>query len=47
MNDADILEIARESAFDFAENEDITKHPVLNAKISQKIEEGLELIGAG
>lgn len=47
VNDADILEIARESAFDFAENEDITKHPVLNAKISQKIEEGLELIGAG
>ena len=47
VKDADILEIARDNAFGFAQNDDITKYPALNKKINQKIEDGLELIGAG
>jgi len=47
VRDADILEIARETAFDFVKNQNIEKYPDLNKKISQRIEEGQELIGAG
>lgn len=47
VRDAKILEIARETAFDFVKNHDISKYPQLNKKIKQKIEEGLELIGSG
>jgi len=47
VKDADMLELARDEAFDFVNNDDITKYPALNKKINQKIEEGLELIGAG
>jgi len=47
VRDADILEIARESAFDFAEKENISDYPALNIQIGRKIEEGIELIRAG
>jgi len=47
VRDADILEIARDTAFDFVKNQDIKNYPDLNKKISERIEEGLELIGAG
>jgi ATP-dependent DNA helicase RecG len=47
VRDADILEIARDTAFDFVKNDDISKYPALCALMSEKIEEGLELIGAG
>jgi ATP-dependent DNA helicase RecG len=47
VRDAEILELARETAFDFVKNQDITKYPQLHKKIRQKIEEGLELIGSG
>ena len=47
VKDAEILEIARNYAFEFAQNDDIAKYPALNKKLNQKIEEGLELMGAG
>ncbi|EKE02965.1 MAG: hypothetical protein ACD_20C00301G0011 [uncultured bacterium] len=47
IQDAEMLEIAREAAFNFVAKDDISKHPLLNKIMNQKIDEGLELIGAG
>lgn len=47
VKNAEELEIARKTAFDFIDNNDIVKYPALNKKINQKIDEGLELIGSG
>jgi len=47
IRDAEVLELAREVAFNFVKNHNIKDYPALNKKISQRIEEGLELIGAG
>lgn len=46
-SDADILELARKEAFDFIKENNIEIFPELNKKITQKIQEGLELIEAG
>ncbi|MEI7475556.1 MAG: ATP-dependent DNA helicase RecG [bacterium] len=45
--DADILELARDTAFDFINKYNLEDFPVLDKKINQKINEGLELIGSG
>jgi len=47
VKDAEILEIARESAFEFIRNENIDKYPLLKKKIFEKIEEGLDLMSSG
>jgi len=47
VRDADILEIARDAAFDFVKNHDLSNYPALQKKIHQKVEEGLELIASG
>lgn len=43
----DILEKAREAAFDFARNHDVKDYPLLYKKVSQQIDEALEFMGAG
>lgn len=45
--DTHLLELAREKAFEFVENNDISSFHSLNKRVSRKIDEGLELIGAG
>ncbi|OGH98510.1 MAG: ATP-dependent DNA helicase RecG [Candidatus Melainabacteria bacterium GWF2_32_7] len=47
VKDAEILELARETAFAFVAKDEITNYPLLNKIMNQKIDEGLELIGAG
>jgi ATP-dependent DNA helicase RecG len=47
VRDADILELARETAFEFIKNDDIAKYPLLHRIIVEKINMGLELINAG
>lgn len=45
--DADVLEQAREIAFNFIDNYNLEDYPILDKKINQKINEGLELISSG
>jgi len=47
IKNADILELARDEAFEFVKNNDITKFPTLNKKIYHKISEGLDMISSG
>lgn len=47
VEDSEILELARETAFDFVRNHDIKDYPELKKYIDLKIQEGLELINAG
>lgn len=47
VRDAEVLELARNTAFDLVKNDDITNYPALCKKVTQKVEEGLELISSG
>jgi ATP-dependent DNA helicase RecG len=47
VKDTKLLELAREEAFHFIENEDIKAYPELEKCLSQKILQGIEMINSG
>jgi len=47
VKDTKLLELAREEAFHFIENEDIKAYPELEKCLSQKIIQGIEMINSG
>ncbi len=47
VKDANILELARDAAFEFSDEHNIDDFPSLATIIKQKIQEGLELLGSG